>query len=73
MDNYANLVEKIARHSGISAQEIDKKVEAKKSKLSGLISKEGAAQRSPAPDPPSARAAAVPLCVGETAAAGAGR
>ncbi len=44
MDNYANLVEKIARHSGISAQEIDKKVEAKKSKLSGLISKEGAAQ-----------------------------
>ena len=44
MDDYANLVEKIARHSGISVGEIDKKVEAKKSKLSGLISKEGAAQ-----------------------------
>ncbi len=44
MDNYTNLVEKIARHSGISIEEINKKVEAKKSKLSGLISREGAAQ-----------------------------
>lgn len=44
MDNYINLVEKISRYSGLSLEEIDKKVEAKKLKLSGLISKEGAAQ-----------------------------
>jgi replication factor A1 len=44
MDSYISLVEKISRHSGLSTEEIDKKVEAKKSKLSGLISKEGAAQ-----------------------------
>lgn len=44
MDAYDNLVEKISRYSGLSIEEIDKKVEAKKSKLSGLISKEGAAQ-----------------------------
>lgn len=44
MDNYSTLVEKISRYSGLSTEEIDKKVEAKKSKLSGLISKEGAAQ-----------------------------
>ena len=44
MDVYANLVEKIAKHSGLSVVEIDQKVDAKKAKLSGLISKEGAAQ-----------------------------
>lgn len=44
MDNYTTLVEKISKHSGVSIEEIDKRVEAKKSKLSGLISKEGAAQ-----------------------------
>lgn len=44
MDAYATLVEKISKHSQLSMEEIEKKVEAKKSKLSGLISKEGAAQ-----------------------------
>ncbi|MEK6909036.1 MAG: hypothetical protein AABX23_03230 [Nanoarchaeota archaeon] len=44
MDNYINLIEKISRHSGLALEEIEKKVDAKKSKLSGLISKEGAAQ-----------------------------
>lgn len=44
MDAYTSLAEKISRYSGLSLEEIDKKVEAKKSKLSGLISKEGAAQ-----------------------------
>ncbi len=44
MDMYTNLVEKIAKHSGLAASEIEMKVEAKKAKLSGLISKEGAAQ-----------------------------
>lgn len=44
MDAYTNLVEKISRYSGLSSAEVEKKVDAKKSKLSGLISKEGAAQ-----------------------------
>ncbi|MBS3084139.1 hypothetical protein J4423_05015 [Candidatus Pacearchaeota archaeon] len=44
MDNYSTLVEKIARYSGLPSSEIEGKVEAKKSKLSGLISREGAAQ-----------------------------
>jgi ssDNA-binding replication factor A large subunit len=43
-DTYVNLLDKISRYSGLSTEEIDKKVEAKKAKLSGLISKEGAAQ-----------------------------
>ena len=44
MDAYTSLVEKISRHSQLPIEEIEKKVDAKKSKLSGLISKEGAAQ-----------------------------
>lgn len=44
MDAYVSLVEKISRHSNLPIEEIEKKVDAKKSKLSGLISKEGAAQ-----------------------------
>lgn len=44
MDNYSSLVEKISKHSQLSIEEVEKKVDAKKSKLSGLISKEGAAQ-----------------------------
>lgn len=44
MDAYSSLIEKISKHSGASVEEIEKKVDAKKSKLSGLISKEGAAQ-----------------------------
>ena len=44
MQNYDLLIERIAKSSGIEKDEIEKKVEAKKAKLSGLISKEGAAQ-----------------------------
>lgn len=44
MDNYAKLMERISRSSGLEISEIERKVEAKKAKLSGLISKEGAAQ-----------------------------
>ena len=44
MDVYSQLVDKIAKHSGLSSTEIEQKVDAKKAKLSGLISKEGAAQ-----------------------------
>src|SRR3989344_6115607 len=42
--NYEGLIEKIAIASGLSKEEIDRKVEAKCAKLSGLISKEGSAQ-----------------------------
>jgi replication factor A1 len=44
MENYDKLLERIAKISNITIDEIDRKVEAKKAKLSGLISKEGAAQ-----------------------------
>lgn len=42
--NYQQLVEFISESSGVSIDEIERKVEAKQAKLSGLISKEGAAQ-----------------------------
>ena len=41
---YEKLVEKISQSSGLALEEIESKVEAKRNKLSGLISKEGAAQ-----------------------------
>ncbi len=44
MDNYEKLLERISRSSGLEKEEIERKVEAKKAKLSGLISREGAAQ-----------------------------
>jgi len=44
MDNYQKLVERIAQSQKITVEEIDRKVEAKRAKLSGLVSKEGAAQ-----------------------------
>ncbi|MFH1802191.1 MAG: OB-fold nucleic acid binding domain-containing protein [archaeon] len=44
MDNYQKLVERIAKSANIEIEEIERKIEAKKAKLSGLISKEGAAQ-----------------------------
>ena len=43
-ENDEKLVEFIAQQSGLSIEEIKKKIEAKQAKLSGLISKEGAAQ-----------------------------
>ena len=44
MGNYDILVDKIAKQSGVDRTEIERKIEGKRSKLSGLISKEGAAQ-----------------------------
>lgn len=44
MQNYDLLVERIVRASGLEQEEVQRKIEAKKAKLSGLISKEGAAQ-----------------------------
>jgi replication factor A1 len=44
MQNYSLLIERISKASGLSAEEVERRVEAKKAKLSGLISKEGAAQ-----------------------------
>jgi len=42
--NYQQLVEFISENSGVSVEDIERKIEAKQAKLSGLISKEGAAQ-----------------------------
>ncbi len=44
MDNYSQLLEKIANLGKVSKDEVERKVEAKRAKLSGLVSKEGAAQ-----------------------------
>lgn len=44
MNNYPGLVERIARSAGVTSEEIERRVEAKRAKLSGLVSKEGAAQ-----------------------------
>lgn len=42
--NYDKIVEKIAKFSGLKIEEVNRKIEAKRAKLSGLISHEGAAQ-----------------------------
>ena len=42
--NYEQILEKISKNSGLAIDEIGRKIEAKRAKLSGLISKEGAAQ-----------------------------
>ena len=44
MQNYTQLVERISRSSGLPVEDIERRIEAKRAKLSGLISKEGAAQ-----------------------------
>lgn len=44
VDNYEKFLERISKSSGEAIEELERKVEAKKAKLSGLISKEGAAQ-----------------------------
>jgi len=44
MESYEKLVERISKLSGQGIEEVERRVEAKKAKLSGLISKEGAAQ-----------------------------
>jgi hypothetical protein len=42
--NYEKLLEKIANSAGIGKEEIEEKIEAKRARLAGLISREGAAQ-----------------------------
>lgn len=44
MKNYELLIDRIAKSASLERSEVERKVEAKKAKLSGLISKEGAAQ-----------------------------
>ncbi len=44
MPNYEQLIDKIAKSAGLSVEEVNKRVDAKCAKLSGLISKEGSAQ-----------------------------
>jgi ssDNA-binding replication factor A large subunit len=41
---YEQIVEKIAKQSGLSEDDVKRRIEAKRARLSGLISKEGAAQ-----------------------------
>ncbi len=43
-DNYERILKKISESAGITKEEIERKIEAKRAKLSGLISKEGASQ-----------------------------
>jgi len=42
--NYEKLLERISRISGLNRDELERKIEAKRAKLAGLITKEGAAQ-----------------------------
>lgn len=44
MDNYSQLVDRISRAANVEVEDVERKIEAKRAKLSGLISKEGAAQ-----------------------------
>ena len=44
LGNYDKIIEKIANSSGLDNDEVVRRIEAKRAKLSGLISKEGAAQ-----------------------------
>jgi len=44
MDNYEQLVDRISESAKLEKSEIERRVEAKRAKLSGLVSKEGAAQ-----------------------------
>lgn len=44
MNNYDRLISRISESSSQTIEEIERKIEAKRAKLSGLVSKEGAAQ-----------------------------
>jgi len=44
VQDYENLLKRISESSGVDADEINRRIEAKRAKLSGLISREGAAQ-----------------------------
>ncbi len=43
-ENYDKIIGKISKSSGLEKEEIERRIEAKRAKLAGLISKEGAAQ-----------------------------
>lgn len=43
-DNYSQLISRIAEVAGVDISEIERRIEGKRAKLSGLVSKEGAAQ-----------------------------
>jgi replication factor A1 len=43
-ENYSKILERLVKVSGVEAEEINRRVEAKRAKLSGLISREGALQ-----------------------------
>ena len=42
--NYSQLIERISKSTNLSAEEIERRISAKRAKLSDLISREGAAQ-----------------------------
>ncbi len=44
VENYKQIIERIAKESNLSIEDIERRIEAKRAKLSGLISLEGAAQ-----------------------------
>ena len=44
IDNYERILERISKSSGTEKEEVERRIVAKRAKLSGLISKEGAAQ-----------------------------
>jgi len=44
MQDYNQLIERISRASNLAREDIERRIEAKRAKLSGLVSKEGAAQ-----------------------------
>jgi len=44
MENYDRIIDKISKRANLEKEEIERRIEAKRAKLSGLISKEGAAQ-----------------------------
>lgn len=44
LDNYTQLLDFVSQNSGVPIDEIERRVEAKRAKLAGLISKEGALQ-----------------------------
>ncbi|MDO8508900.1 MAG: hypothetical protein Q7S27_04415 [Nanoarchaeota archaeon] len=43
-DNYSQLISRISEAAGLGIEDIERRIEAKRAKLSGLVSKEGAAQ-----------------------------
>ena len=44
IQNYERIVERISRETGLDVEEVNRRVDAKRAKLSDLISRDGAAQ-----------------------------